>query len=164
MKSLLTAVIFVLATQYAATAQKNIATFKPILIAYYDVKNALVNTDAAKAALVASQFVKVINGIDTKTLPAAELKSFIAVQNKLQQAAANIAATKDINKQRDLFAGFSIDMYALAKDVKLSDQPVYQDYCPMKKMYWLSNEKNIKNPYYGNAMLTCGSITATINP
>lgn len=164
MKSLLTAVIFVLATQYTATAQKNIATFKPILIAYYDVKNALVNTDAAKAALVASQFVKVINGIDTKTLSAAELKSFIAVQNKLQQAAANIAATKDINKQRDLFAGFSIDMYALAKEVKLSDQPVYQDYCPMKKMYWLSNEKNIKNPYYGNAMLTCGSITATINP
>jgi hypothetical protein len=164
MKSLLTAVVFVLTMQYAATAQKSITSFKPVITAYYEVKNALVNTDAAKAAAGASQFVKAINSIDTKTLSAAELKSFAAVQKKLQQAAAGIAATKDINKQRDLFAGFSLDLYALAKEVKLSDQPVYQAYCPMKKMYWLSAEKNIKNPYYGNAMLTCGSLTATINP
>jgi uncharacterized protein YicC (UPF0701 family) len=164
MKYLLTAVIFVLTIQYAATAQKSIATFKPVITTYYEVKNALVNTDPAKAAIGASQFVKAINSIDTKTLSGAELKSFAAVQKKLQQAAANIAATKDINKQRDLFAGLSQNLYALAKEVKVSEQPVYQDYCPMKKMYWLSAEKNIRNPYYGNTMLTCGSITATINP
>ena len=163
MKFLLTAVIFVLTTQYAATAQKNDTVFKPVLNAYYEIKNALVNSDATKTAANASQFVKNISSIDTKTLSAAELKLFVAVQKKLQQAAGNIAATKDINKQRDYFAGFSLDLYALAKEVKISSQPVYQEYCPMKKMYWLSNEKNIKNPYYGNAMLTCGSVTASIN-
>ncbi|RYF82932.1 MAG: DUF3347 domain-containing protein, partial [Chitinophagaceae bacterium] len=35
-------------------------------------------------------------------------------------------------------------------------------YCPMKKALWLSNEKAIKNPYYGSAMLTCGKVTETI--
>jgi hypothetical protein len=164
MKFLLTAVIFVLTTQYTATAQKNIATFKPVITSYYDVKNALINTDAAKVTTGANQFAKAVNSIDTKNLSGADLRSFAAAQKKLQQAAANMAATKDINKQRDLFAGLSLDLYALAKEVKLSDQPIYQDYCPMKKMYWLSNDKNIKNPYYGNAMLTCGSVTATINP
>jgi hypothetical protein len=32
----------------------------------------------------------------------------------------------------------------------------------MKKMYWLSSEAAIKNPYYGKMMLTCGSVTETI--
>jgi hypothetical protein len=35
-------------------------------------------------------------------------------------------------------------------------------YCPMKKSNWLSNEKTVKNPYYGSAMLTCGEVTGTI--
>jgi hypothetical protein len=50
----------------------------------------------------------------------------------------------------------------LAKAVKLSVQPVYQDYCPMKKAYWLSSEAAIKNPYYGSQMLSCGKINDTI--
>jgi hypothetical protein len=32
----------------------------------------------------------------------------------------------------------------------------------MKKAYWLSPDKAIKNPYYGSAMLTCGKVTETI--
>jgi len=34
----------------------------------------------------------------------------------------------------------------------------------MKKAVWLSNEKAIKNPYYGSQMLTCGKVVETINP
>jgi Protein of unknown function (DUF3347). len=33
----------------------------------------------------------------------------------------------------------------------------------MKKANWLSSEKEIKNPYYGSTMLTCGSVVDTIN-
>jgi len=32
----------------------------------------------------------------------------------------------------------------------------------MKKATWLSSNKTIKNPYYGNAMLTCGQVTETM--
>ncbi|MAQ74933.1 MAG: hypothetical protein CL613_01215 [Aquimarina sp.] len=31
----------------------------------------------------------------------------------------------------------------------------------MKKAYWLSKEKDIKNPYYGSSMLTCGKVAET---
>jgi hypothetical protein len=164
MKSLLTAVILVLAMVFSATAQKPVPTLQPLLVSYYEVKNALVNADAAAASAKADEFVKIINSIDSKTLTAEALKSFGPLQGKLQREAGNIAATKDISKQRDYFASFSLDLFALAKSVKLSEQPVYQAYCPMKKMYWLTNEKTIKNPYYGKQMLNCGSITETINP
>ena len=53
-------------------------------------------------------------------------------------------------------------MAAVAKAVKLTGDPIYQAYCPMKKAYWLSSQKDIKNPYFGNAMLTCGEVTETI--
>ena len=61
-----------------------------------------------------------------------------------------------------LIAFFSNNFYSLAKAVKLSTQTIYQDYCPMKKAFWLSEVPAIKNPYYGKAMLTCGKITETI--
>jgi hypothetical protein len=64
--------------------------------------------------------------------------------------------------QREKFATLSTNMFALAKTMKLSAEPVYQQYCPMKKASWLSNNKAIKNPYYGSAMLTCGSVKETI--
>jgi hypothetical protein len=53
-------------------------------------------------------------------------------------------------------------MIVLAKAVKLSSDPIYEAYCPMKKASWLSSEKVIKNPYYGSAMLTCGSVRDTL--
>jgi hypothetical protein len=41
-----------------------------------------------------------------------------------------------------------------------TDQKLYQDYCPMynqgKNGYWISETKNVKNPYYGSEMLSCG--------
>jgi hypothetical protein len=80
----------------------------------------------------------------------------------LLKDASAISSNKDLKEQRIRFAPFSENMIALAKTVKLSAEPVYQQYCPMKKASWLSKEQGIKNPYYGSAMLTCGSVKATL--
>ena len=53
-------------------------------------------------------------------------------------------------------------MAAIANHFKVSSTPVYVQYCPMAKGQWLSDEKEIKNPYYGNSMLTCGSVKSEI--
>jgi hypothetical protein len=133
-----------------------------LLTLYYDVKNALVKGDANSAAAKAGEFVKAINGIDTKALPEADRNAFKPLQEKLVFDAYHISETKDLGHQREHFQTFSNSFYQLAKAVKLSDQPVYQDFCPMKKAYWLSNEAAIKNPYYGSQMLSCGKINDTI--
>ena len=73
-----------------------------------------------------------------------------------------ISQTKDLKLQREKFATLSTNLFALAKTVKLTTEPVYQQYCPMKKASWLSNNRAIKNPYYGSAMLTCGSVKTTL--
>lgn len=133
-----------------------------LLDLYYGIKNALVNSDAAAAAAKADEFVNAINGIELKTLSESEHKAFVPVQNKLSADAKDISQSKDLTEQRNYFASLSDDFYSLAKGVKLSGEPIYRDYCPMKKKYWLSRESSIKNPYYGKAMLTCGSIAETL--
>jgi hypothetical protein len=122
---------------------------------YYDIKDALVGSNATIAATKAEDFVKAINSADSKIINDAN-------RDALLKDAMAISLTKDLKDQRVHFAPFSDNMFALAKTVKLSTEPVYQQYCPMKKAHWLSSEASIKNPYYGSAMLTCGKVEATL--
>ncbi|MEO5561817.1 MAG: DUF3347 domain-containing protein [Chitinophagaceae bacterium] len=126
-----------------------------LLSRYYGVKEALISGNPASASLKAEEFVKALNGIDHSIIPQESANSLL----KDGQA---ISETKDIKRQREYFANFSNNIFALAKAVKLTSGPIHHQYCPMKKAYWLSSEKAIKNPYYGSAMLTCGKVVETI--
>lgn len=127
----------------------------PLITSYYTIKDALVkgNTDAAR--INAREFLKVINETEKAIIPT-EYKT------NLVNDANSIAQSPDIKVQREKFVTLSATVFALAKISKLSANPIYQLYCPMKKAVWLSDNKAIKNPYYGNAMLTCGSLKETL--
>lgn len=148
--------------EHGTTSTSQQTSLSQVLPLYYDVKNALVAGDAATASAKADAFAKAVNGADMSTLQGKEMDAFMAAQKKLAADGAQLAATNDIQKQRDAFATLSADVATLAKGVKLSSQPVYIATCPMKKATWLSSEAAIKNPYYGKQMLTCGKVTETI--
>jgi hypothetical protein len=133
-----------------------------LLNAYYGIKNALVSSNATLAATKVNEFVNTFDAVDMKALSATGHSAFMAAQNKLKADAQTIAASNKIEAQRTTFSTLSNNIYTLAKAARLSTEPVYQQYCPMKKMYWLSSEAAIKNPYYGKMMLTCGKVTETI--
>jgi hypothetical protein len=135
-----------------ATSQKQLSQ---LLVLYYNVKNALVAGDAASASANAASFAKTVNALDYKVISEGNIHT-------LASDAGKIATSKDLKQQRVVFAYLSDNMATVAKTVKLSEAPIYHAYCPMKKAYWLSNEKEIKNPYYGSAMLTCGEVKATL--
>jgi hypothetical protein len=145
-------------------AQDNTKTtpLTQLLNSYYGIKNALVSSDAKTAATNAGELLKAINGVDMKVLSETDMKAFMPLQEKLAFDAKHISENNGIAEQREHFSSLSNNIYKLAKAVKLSADPVYQEYCPMKKMYWLSSEAAIKNPYYGKSMLTCGKVTETL--
>jgi hypothetical protein len=155
---LLITTIFVLPLR----AQDKHAPLSSLLSKYEEVKNALVAGDPAAAAKSAGEFNTAINAVDTKLLNTNEQAAFTNIRSKLHSNAANIAGTKDLAKQRSYFQSFSDAVITLIKAARLS-RPVYIDYCPMKKASWASLEKTIRNPYYGSSMLTCGSLTETID-
>ena len=59
------------------------------------------------------------------------------------------------------------NIVALAMNIKSPLETLYVQKCPMANSYkgaiWLSTEKEIKNPYYGDEMLSCGSVIDSIN-
>lgn len=136
-------------------SQDSVKTQPSLLNAYYKLKDALVSSNAVSAAATADELVIAINGSDNQIVNS-DIKA-----NLLKDANA-IARSNDVKLQREKFANLSNNMLELAKSVKLSADPIYQQYCPMKKASWLSNDKAIRNPYYGNAMLTCGSVKSTL--
>ena len=136
-----------------AQDSKNQSQLSQLLNSYYQVKDALIEGNSTNAALQAEAFIKTANGISSISEGS---------RNALVKDAGVISNTKDLKKQREVFANFSINMYALAKSAKLTTEPIYYQFCPMKKAYWLSSDKAVKNPYYGSAMLTCGKVTETI--
>jgi hypothetical protein len=148
MKKIFFAVIL-FTTQHLFAQQ---TTPSAVLTAYYGVKDALVADDPDAAAEKAGEFLKVLGSID------------LPLKEKLAFDARHISEKKEIAHQREHFGSLSVNMLIVAKKVKLSPQPVYQEYCPMKKASWLSSDSAIRNPYYGNAMLTCGKVQTTIKP
>ncbi len=137
-------------TQNAAVTQTS-----PLLTSYYNLKDALVKSNSNTAAVSASEFVKALSEMDKEKVNDESRKVLLA-------DAEAVSKSKDIKVQREKFATLSVNMFELAKTVNLTTEPVYQQFCPMKKTYWLSNEAAIKNPYYGSQMLTCGKVTDTL--
>jgi len=146
--------VIVLIMAGSVTAQEKAAAVNP-LQAYYEVKDALINSNASDAGTKATALINAIKA-NEKTNASKVLR------DKILFDAEHIAESKDIEHQRDHFTSLSTDFYALVKAVKLNNKPVYYAYCPMKKSYWLSEGEAIKNPYYGNKMLTCGKVAEVL--
>jgi hypothetical protein len=126
-----------------------------LLSAYLNIKNALVTGDGGSAATNANDFLRIANTIDFKVISEGNIQV-------LAKDAGKISGTKDLKKQRQYFAALSTNVIAVARVIKLSSQPIYLQYCPMKDASWISTEKAIRNPYYGNTMLTCGEVKETL--
>ncbi len=93
-------------------------------------------------------------------LPPNHQGHFKASLEELDKAAAGFKG-KDIEQLRKNFDSLSKAMIALVRDF-YKDQPgadeVYQLYCAMAPGYWLQDEKDTRNPYYGSSMLACGEL------
>lgn len=119
---------------------------------YVHLKDALVASKADEAKKAASELQKSLASLSNAT--------------KATESASKISAATDLEEQRKEFSTLSNEMTSLVKASKLSMGSIYVEYCPMANnnegAYWLSNEKQIKNPYFGDAMLKCGSVKETI--
>ncbi len=131
---------------------------KSLLQSYYEIKDALVAGDGDSASDRAEEFVRMMGEMPVNQLDAARQKSWKLRSSKILNEADKIGSTRDLARQRDLFGGFSEQFYNLLEVLDLHQDTVYLQYCPMKKAYWMSAEQEIRNPYYGKSMLTCGTV------
>ncbi len=133
---------------------------------YYQVKDALVASNPTNSAQKAQDLLKTLQSLDKSKLTAEQSKF---ADNHLQKMLANskqIVDNQDIEKQRQEFEPLSLHLQSLLKAFRPNDAIAYWQFCPMafqdKGAGWLSNKKQIANPYFGNKMLRCGRVKEEI--
>jgi len=139
--------------------------FQPIYDQYFQLKDALVASDHKTVATGAAKLSGLLTTLKSSDLTTTEQQAWKAQANSITQHSKALQEAKDLAKQRVAFVSLSEEIHKLAKTSKPA-LPVYQQKCPMfnggKGATWLSLNKDVKNPYYGAQMLTCGSTIQTI--
>ncbi|WP_213521998.1 efflux RND transporter periplasmic adaptor subunit [Nonlabens sp.] len=136
--------------------------FNEVLQSYLQMKDAFVKSDSEQVSAFAKATSKYLKTIPRGSLGQME-QSHIKKSIEILDA---IAQNDKLENQRDHYVTLNENMVPIAMNVE-GATPIYVQKCPMannnKGAVWLSTEKDIKNPYYGDAMLTCGSVIEKIN-
>ncbi|MGG8497107.1 efflux RND transporter periplasmic adaptor subunit [Tenacibaculum sp. TC6] len=134
---------------------------------YIAIKNALIETNGEKAKGQATQFISEIKKINMELLSNEKAhKEWMSLLKTLKSSSEAIARVTDVEQQRKQFKIVSNHLI-LAVEIFGIQETAYKQYCPMadsdKGAYWLSKEKQVLNPYFGDKMLKCGEVKQVIN-
>lgn len=141
------------------------ATLKQIgttLTSYYGIKDALVDSNVETASTKAGEMVSTLEAIEAAKMTPEQKTHWEKLAKLIRTDAVHINRNKELAHQREHFMKLSNSVYSLVSSFKANEVEAYLHYCPMKKASWLSDSKDVKNPYYGKKMLTCGSVKATL--
>lgn len=144
-------------------------TFSNFLNAYFHLKDALVLTNDTMAIASAKLLKASADSIKMDELTAD--KSIVEMANgymgSITAEATALQGEKNIEGKRKSFQVISDNIYDLVRTVRFDKQVLYHQFCPMafkdQGAYWLSPNSDVKNPYFGKKMLTCGEVKDSID-
>jgi hypothetical protein len=160
-------VLFVVFLKSSVNAQKltNNDNIDKILGAYLSIKNALADNEGTAAKIKANELYSLLTSQPGKGLNHQQWNTFVYYLEPLTDNSRRIAITITAAEQRPYFAKLSITMYELLKDLKINIITLYEQYSPTNNLYWLSETRVIKNPYYDSKnMASNGKIVAILTP
>lgn len=139
-----------------------------VVTEYIKLKNAFVNDNPNLAQKEAKNVKNSLENVDMLLLHGGAHDSWMKSLKPLKEAVNKIHNSNEIDKQREAFLiiGENLSKAINTLDIQTENgQALYLEFCPMANNnnggYWLSYDKEIKNPFYGKAMLTCGEVKAT---
>ena len=132
------------------TAQED-SMMRVLVQPYLTLKDELVRSDTQAASASAKEMLVLLSD-----------KKYAFSRSNLKPLLESIQNTDDIEEQRELFRSISNEMIQWASTTQSVSSKLYVQFCPMannnKGASWLSTQEEIRNPFYGDAMLTCGSV------
>ncbi|ELR73107.1 Putative Co/Zn/Cd efflux system membrane fusion protein [Fulvivirga imtechensis AK7] len=137
-----------------------------LILSYYPLKDALVASNHKEAVIEAKDFKARLNKISMKNFEGEAHDLWMQLQGTLNRNVEALISSANIDQARKHFIPLSEGMVKLAKSFGPFAQAIYVQHCPManddKGADWLSSIDEIRNPYYGEMMLTCGEVSETI--
>lgn len=134
-----------------------------VLKDYFNLKDALVGDDSDKAQSLGTTLVASLKDFDSSAYTKSQQKELNDILLDAIEHSEHISESP-MEHQREHFKILSEDMVDMVAITGTEDK-LYQMFCPMYDggSSWLSMEKEVKNPYYGGKMLSCGKIDKEIN-
>ncbi len=138
-----------------------------VLTEYLALKDALVASDESKAETAAKKTLKALGSVDMSLLKGDAHMKWMGQLETINSNLNGIVSMKGIEMKRSHFSVVSDELSSAVKSFGIeNNETVYIDYCPMANnnngAYWLSADKEIRNPYFGDKMLKCGKVKETI--
>lgn len=134
---------------------------------YLELKDVLVSSEQEAAQLKANEILASLEEIDMKLLAREPHMYWMERLEEMKASAEAITNTDNIDTQRKHFKTLSKSVIKAARAFGTAEK-LYVQYCPMadndEGANWLSQTEEIRNPYYGDMMLTCGNVESIINP
>jgi Cu(I)/Ag(I) efflux system membrane fusion protein len=133
---------------------------------YINLKDALVKENSKNTSVNATSLLNNLSEVDMKLLSDNNAHThWMSLVKEIQSSATSISKTSDIKEQRDHFKHLSSHLINAVQLFGVNEK-VYVEFCPMADnnngAYWLSKEEKVINPYFGEAMLTCGEVKQVI--
>ena len=133
---------------------------------YINLKDALIIDDSKTVMTNANTILKNLGKVNMKLLTKTKAHNhWMQLEKVIHTSASSIKQTSDIKEQRNHFKELSSHLIIAIKTFGINKK-VYHQFCPMaddnKGAYWLSKEKQVLNPYFGDVMLKCGEVKETI--
>lgn len=132
-----------------------------VFSAYLPIKDALIQSDAKTAGKEAKSLQAAIDKVDMKLVKEEAHMEWMKDLAVLQKAADGIRNATDVEMARTMLSPLSDQLFHTLKKFQI-EVDGYRQYCPMafdnKGAFWLSDSDKILNPYFGDAMLTCGNV------
>tara|TARA_R110000764_G_scaffold232375_1_gene324686 strand:+ start:40 stop:615 length:576 start_codon:yes stop_codon:yes gene_type:complete len=134
-----------------------------ILSDYFNLKNALVADDNEKGKELGLELTKSLQELDVSSFSDSEQNELKDIIEDANEHAEHIGES-DINHQREHFKILSKDITDMVA-ITGTKVTLYEQFCPMYDggSAWLSTKEEVRNPYYGSQMLTCGKVQREIN-
>jgi Cu(I)/Ag(I) efflux system membrane fusion protein len=138
-----------------------------VFTSYVSLKDAFVATDAGKVKEAAAKTQESLSKVDMMLLTGVAHNDWMTFEGGLKAALKEMQASADIEAQRASFSKLSDNMYKSIKAYGLGGATAYYEFCPMafnnQGGYWLSDASEIRNPYFGDKMLKCGTVEEKLN-
>lgn len=159
--------VVVKAPDYSATGEAVKPQAEQILTSYLQLQEAMAADDARKAQVHAQSVLESAGQVKVTALEAGQQKFTEEKLTEIKESAGKIQQATELKEQRANLELLSEATFALTKAFGATSQKLFYQHCPMANDnqggYWLSATQEIRNPYFGKQMLSCGSNEEVFN-
>ena len=138
-----------------------------VLQAYLALQKTLADDTPSDAQEAASSVQKALDAVDMSLFSGDSHDQWMEALPVLKASLTKVAGSDDLQVQREAFFPLSQQVIGLSKTFgALGADTLYIMHCPMafdnRGASWVQGNEDLRNPYFGDMMLKCGTIEEVI--